>query len=442
MLSNQKIFFTTPSFVAGIFFLNLRPLINKLFVTQYFSSSEIVLLGTVSLILFIPECLVLSISYSIQSLTSRFSEKAYNFDFLFSGFLTTMLMMIPILIIIGLYPAFFLRLVSQKAPIDPASLNFFILSLIASFFQCLIFCLRGFYSAYRNNQIFFSVIIISLVIDSLLNQIFLSGIGLFSPMTIEGMGLSYCIATFFALIIYLDQFFKDMRILNPTLPKSSRHTQLLKRAIPLSIHGIFDHIGTTFIFSCVSSNFGLIPLASLHLISSMQGISPGAGFGLTALTEVSKAHTKSASLSLRVGERILSSGCFLLGLIGFLVCLNTKMILSVVAPYDPQLQSCAFHLMKLSFGGLFLHVGCQIMLKILQAIDKTVQSISINLGFIYFFRIPLLICIPMISNASIKTVMLVLLSEKLLKLLAMFVYWQIILQKQIHQPEFGQKKFI
>ncbi|MEC8882899.1 MAG: hypothetical protein VX737_06465 [Pseudomonadota bacterium] len=432
MFSKNNTFFTTPAFVIGILFLNLRPLIDKLFVTQYFSSSEVVLMGTVSLLTFVPECIVLSTSYAIQSLTSRFSEKPYKFCYLFAGCITTIIVMIPLLTLLSLYPTFFLHLISEKTPTDPASLTFFRLSLIGCFFQCLIFCLRGFYSAYRNNRIFFSVIVITLALHSLFNKVFLSGLGLFSPWGIQGMGLSYCLATMFGFAIYAEQLLNDARLLNPTLPSFSQYSQLLKRAVPLAIHGIVDHIGTTFIFTCTSSYFGLIPLASLHLVSSMQGISPGAGFGLTALTEVTKTHVISSSLSRKTGEKILIAGCFILGVTGLTISLAAKPILALISPYDLQLQSSTLSLMQITFSGLFLHVGCQIMLKILQAVDKTIPAISINLGFIYCFRIPLLFSLGSISNASVETVGFILISEKLIKLIAMIAYWQFTLSQ--HAP--------
>lgn len=423
MPHRNSIFFTTPSFVAGILFLNLRPLVDKLFVTHYFSSQEVVLMGTVSLILFIPECIVLSTSYAIQSLTSRFSDQDYNFHYLFSGLFIAIGLLIPLLFALGSYPSFFLHLISINTPIDPASLAFFRLSLLGCFFQCLIFCLRGFYSAYRNNQIFFSVIIISLTINCLLNQFLLSGSGLFQPWGIQAMALSYCIATIFGFLIYCEQLFDDVKRLNPVLPHTSHVLKLLRRGIPLAIHGIIDHIGTTFIFTSTSTLFGLIPLASLHLVSSMQGISPGAGFGLTALTEVTKAHAISRERSRSTALHILLSGCLFLGSIGFLIGLAAHPILALIVPNDTSLQLATVSLVQISFGGLFLHVGCQIMLKILQAIDKPLPGIFINLSFIYGFRIPLLFSMGYFTNISVVTVVLILVLEKLLKLSAMILYW-------------------
>ena len=73
----------------------------------------------------------------------------------------------PAVVLYVFQSVLFLRLVAENAPIDVQSLAFFRLRMVGCLFQCLIFVLRGFYSAYRNNRIFFSVIALSLIIHCL-----------------------------------------------------------------------------------------------------------------------------------------------------------------------------------------------------------------------------------------------------------------------------------
>ncbi len=424
LMKRLSVFYTTPAFVAGILLLNLRPFVDKLFATHYFNSSEIVLTGTVNLITFIPECMVLSVSYAIQSLTSRHLDRQDGTGYLLSGLMLALVTMIPLLCYMCFNPVFFLRLVAENVPTDVQSLAFFRLRMVGCLFQCLIFCLRGFYSAYRNNRIFFSVIALSLIIHCLCNQLFLSGSWLIAPLGIQGMGLSYCIAMLFGLAIYTEQFLNDAQSLSVFRPRLRQYYQLLRFCLPLTFHGIIDHIGTTLIFTCTGNHFGLLPLASLHLVSSIQGISPGAGFGLTALTEVSRTYAKNSRLARRRGEFILLTGSAILGLFGLIMSTFAAPVLKLMVPDNLALQQASLLPLQLTMFSLFLHVGCQIVLKILQAIDQTVASVTINLSFIYGFRVPLLLCLGSIPNASIQTVLLILIAEKCLKLSAMVIYWR------------------
>lgn len=408
----------------GILLLNLRPLVDKLFATAYFSSAEIVLMGTVNLITFIPECIVLATSYAIQTLTARHLDDDNHVQFFLCGVSLTIVMIVPILLALSLFPVTVLKLVAKDVPIHTNALWFFRLRLIGCFFQCLMFCLRGLYSAHRNNRIFFTVIALSLAIHCLCNQLFLTGFWFLSPLGVQGMGLSYCVAMLFGLAIYADQFLHDVHISRFVIPRLDRYFQLLRFSLPLTVHSIVDHIGTTLIFSCTGHHFGLMPLASLHLISSVQGISPGAGFGLTALTEVARAYGNNPRLARQRGEYILFIGAGLIGIIGFFLSFHTDALLSLMAPGNSTLQSATVLPMRIMLMTLCLHVGCQVVLKILQAVDQTIASVSINLSFIYGFRIPLLLSLGMISGASVVTVSYILCLEKLLKLTAMFIYWR------------------
>ena len=423
MPRKKNLFFTTPAFVAGILLLNLRPMIDKLFATHHFSSAEIVLMGTVNLITFIPECMVLSTSYAIQSLSSQTEEHRKTFHYLAAGLGITLCILLPVLCSMSLFPTFFLKLVSSSSPSDSASISFFRFRLLGCFFQCLIFCLRGFYAAHRNNRIFFSVIAISLIIHTLLNLVLFSGHGWLPQIGIQGMGLSYGIAMLFGLSIYTEQLLRDMATISFTLPTRTAYYKLLRLSIPLTLHGIIDHIGTTLIFFCTGRFYGLLPLASLHLVSSIQGISPGAGFGLTALTEVTKANTKTAFHAKKIGWTILLAGAAILGSVGIFASLFSSQILELAAPGKLALQQSTRLPLQIMLTSLGLHVGCQVVLKILQAIDQTVASVSINLAFIYGFRIPLLFSLGYMTGGSVVTVSLILVVEKILKLSAMIIYW-------------------
>ena len=423
MLTRRSIFYTTPAFVMGILLLNLRPLVDKLFATAYFTPAEVVLMGTVNLITFIPECIVLATSYAIQTLTARYIDDKDNIQYFLSGLMVTGVLVVPILVLLGLFPVSFIKFVSRDAPTHASALLFFRLRLVGCAFQCLIFCLRGYYSAYRNNRIFFTVIALSLATHCLCNRLFLQNTWFIGNLGIYGLGLSYCISMAFGLAIYCDQFLHDMTLSSVVLPGRRRYTQLLRFSMPLTAHSVVDHIGTTFIFSCTGHYFGMLPLASLHLLSSIQGISPGAGFGLTALTEVSRAYGDNPRLARRRGETILFVGSGLIGLIGCLLSIKTQWLLELTASGNQALQAAAKLPVQMMLITLFLHVGCQVVLKILQAIDQTVASVSINLSFIYGFRIPLLFSLRYFSEASLVTVMVILSAEKCLKLTAMFLYW-------------------
>ncbi|GEM_PF-3869684 len=423
MLKKDSLFYTTPAFVSGILLLNLRPMVDKLFVTQYFSSPEIVLIGTVNLITFIPECVVLSCSYAIQSLSSRVEDTSSIYHYLIAGILTSILVLTPILGLLAMFPEYFLHMISSDAPSSPHCIDFFRLRLLGCLLQCLIFCLRGFYAAHRNNRIFFTVIASTLILHCMFAHLLLSGSGLIQPMGIVGLGLSYTLSMAVGLCIYLEQLLRNFRILVPTLPTMGRCFKLWRVSFPLTLHGIIDHIGTTLIFTTTSKFFGLLPLASLHLVSSIQGISPGAGFGLTALTEVSKSRVKSPDLANQVGWRILIIGSCFLGSIGVVLSLFAPSILSLAAPSNIPLQMSTLAPLQIMLCTLCLHVGCQTILKILQAVDHTVASVCLNLGFIYGFRIPMLFIMGSTAGASIVTVSLIIATEKFLKLSAMIIYW-------------------
>ena len=423
MLNKDSLFYTTPAFVSGILLLNLRPMVDKLFVTQYFSSPEIVLIGTVNLITFIPECIVLSCSYAIQSLSSRVEDESSIYHYLIVGFLTAIFALTPILGLLALFPEYFLHLISSNAPTSAHCIDFFRLRLLGCLLQCLIFCLRGFYAAHRNNRIFFTVIASTLTLHCMLAHLLLSGSSWMQPLGIVGLGLSYALSMAVGLCIYIEQLYRNCRILLPTLPTMGRYFKLWRVSLPLTLHGIVDHIGTTLIFTTTGQFFGLLPLASLHLVSSIQGISPGAGFGLTALTEVSKSRVKDPDLANQVGWRIMIIGSCFLGSIGVGLSLFAPSILSLAAPSNIPLQMTTLAPLQIMLCTLCLHVGCQTILKILQAVDHTVASVCLNLGFIYGFRIPMLFIMGSTAGASIVTVSLIIAMEKFLKLSAMIIYW-------------------
>ena len=425
MLRKNMLFCTTPAFVMGILLLNLRPMVDKLFATHHFSAPTIVLIGTIDLITWIPECIVLAISYAIQYQSSR--ENSNNpdqvFHYLFGGILIMLCMIVPILSILSFYPVFFLRLVTKNTPITSTTLTFFQLRLFSCFLQCCIFCFRGFYAAHRNNRLFFSVIATSLLTHTLLTNLLLNGTVWLAPLGIQGLGLSHCFSTLLGLSIYLEQFSNNIEFRQINLPPSTIYFSLLRMSIPLSIHGLVDHIGTTLIFFCTEYFFGLVPLASLHLISSIQGIYPGAGFGLTALTEVTKAHATSPKKGQQTGRSILLAGISILGSIGIFTSILAPKILQIAIPHNPALQATTIWPLQIMLASLGIHVGCQIMLKTLQAIDQTIASVSINLLFVYGFRTPLLLMLSYFSSTSLATVLLILTSEKLFKFSVMLLYW-------------------
>ena len=423
MQKHNNLFYTTPAFVAGILLLNLRPMVDKIFASQYLSDTDIVLMGTVNLIIWIPECLVLSISYAIQSLTARADEKSGMFRYLLAGLMLMMMALTPILITLFCFPAFFLKYIAVSSPTDVHSLTFFRLRLVGCFLQCVIFCLRGFYAAYRNNRIFFTVIAVSLLVHVSAAHFMLSGPPWLPSLGIRSMGLSYCIAMAFGLGIYCEQWIKQLRRRLPSLPSYTSYYELLRISAPLTAHALIDHIGTTLIYTTTSQFYGALPLASLHLASSIIGVSPGAGFGLTALTEVSKASKKPSVSVLSVGNSILLFGSISLGLLGLVGSLYTPAILKLIAPYKLQLQNATIEPMQVLLASLCLHVACQIILKMLQAIDQTIMSVTINLSFVYGFRVPLLFLVGKMAGTSVFTVTMILACEKALKLLVMVAFW-------------------
>jgi Na+-driven multidrug efflux pump len=342
--------------------------------------------------------------------------------------------LIPILVTLFCFPAFFLKYIATSTPTDPHSLTFFRLRLIGCFLQCVIFCLRGFYAAHRNNRIFFTVIATSLLIHVAAARFMLSGHAWLAPLGICSMGLSYCIAMAFGLGIYCEQWLKQLRLYPTSLPARETYYELLRISFPLTAHGIIDHIGTTLIYTTTSQFYGALPLASLHLASSIMGVAPGAGFALTALTEVSKATKNHSASVLHVGNKILLFGSVFLGISGLLGSIYTPTILQLIAPEKLQLQNATLAPMQLLLSSLCLHTGCQIILKMLQAIDHTTMSVTINLSFVYGFRIPLLFMIGNATGTSVFTVIIILVCEKMLKLLALTTYW--LIQARKYRPAF------
>ena len=295
-------------------------------------------MGTANLITFIPECIVLATSYAIQTLTARYIDDKDNIQYFLSGLMVTGVLVVPILVLLGLFPVSFIKFVSRDAPTHASALLFFRLRLVGCAFQCLIFCLRGYYSAYRNNP-YSSRLLHSLWLRTVCVTVCLQNTWFIGNLGIYGLGLSYCISMAFGLAIYCDQFLHDMTPSSVVLPGRRRYTQLLRFSMPLTAHSVVDHIGTTFIFSCTGHYFGMLPLASLHLLSSIQGISPGAGFGLTVLTEVSRAYGDNPRLARRRGETILFVGSGLIGLIGCLPQHKHPVASSLTASGNQALQA-------------------------------------------------------------------------------------------------------
>ena len=62
--------------------------------------------------------------------------------------------------------------------------------------------------------------------------------------------------------------------------------------------------------------------------------------------------------------------------------LLSDQILQLAAPGKLALQQSTRLPLQIMLASLGLHVGCQVVLKILQAIDQTVASVSINLTLI------------------------------------------------------------
>ena len=428
LFPNFSLVYSLLSFILGTLILNIN-------VSAFFASSlhseALAVTGSVGLLTYIPETLILCVSYAIQNQSARNITPSISplppLSCLCNGLMIACAFLIPMTSLMLIFPTQSLSLISQDIPLNTTTILYFRIFIIGLLFKSFILCLRGFYAAQKSNLLFFFVIAVTVAANFLLNGFFLASPTLYAQLNFAAIGLSYCISMLLGFLVYLFQLVRDLNHHPVQKLKWSfcRQTSatLLKFMLPLSLHNILDHFGTMQIFILTEKALGLTALASMHLLATLLYLFPGMGFGLTALTFVSQAYgKKDLSSARKSGNYILLLGSASMGFIGLILFYFTESILAWMTP-DLALRTYSTIPLQMLFLTVSLHVACQISMKCLQAIDKVKTSVSINLAVIYAVRLPAMAYVTSLDNPTMLHFQGILLLERVLKLTLFQFFW-------------------
>lgn len=428
-MNPSRVFFlikTTAPFVLGILLLNLSPFLNACFLVPL-GAKDLSVLGTVNMLLFFPETIVYAISYSIQSLSAQSESEGEVYSNLFHGTLIAFILILPICY--GLYitlPLLFEALIPSVRFSDVSKTALFLL-LLAFFAKCIILLLRGFYASKKHNHLFFMVIAVSTVVQFLLNSLLIHGFGPVRTMGFLGLAWAELLAKLVGLLIYTFCLYTDYILCPPSLRVLQLNPRIVRRLIaqstPLAIYGILDHYGTLILFNYAQYALTLTQVACLHLSMSVLGCFPGMGFALCSLTMISRSLSRKKShLAKHTGNLMLLLGIGFMTLCGIVfACLLPYWIKYLL--HDSQMRSALFLPLELCLLTVGLHVACQIAIKSLHAIGAPGYATTINLLGIYGFRIPAIILLCQIPKTTLTHFVLILIIEKLLRFVGMYIFW-------------------
>lgn len=425
---HQTLAYSLMSFILGILILNVNV---SSFSAVSISTQALAVTGSVGLLAYIPETLILCISYAVQNYSARqpLSDDCTtpSISGLANGLFIASLLLIPMIGFMFCFPLTTISFVSVDIPLSPITACYFRIFLIGLIFKSLILCLRGFYAAQKSNILFFFVIALTVIANFLLNWYFLHTPSIFHKLDFACIALGYSLAMLLGLLVYIAQLYFDFRNNLIQIPRHllCRQTisNLLYFMLPLCAHNLLDHFGTMQIFVLTEKSLGVSALASMYLLATVLYLFPGMGFGLTALTFVSKEFGRGNLSHVRsIGNTILFIGVFSMGIVGLILSCFTEQILFWLTP-DALLRSFTYTALQMLFFTVPLHVACQITMKCLQAIDQVNTSVYINLSVIYFFRLPAMFYVSFLIAPTILHFQLILLFERLIKLFLFQVFW-------------------
>ncbi len=407
--------------------------------TAQLGTDALASMGSISLILFFPKTFIYAVSYAVQIYTARDLGKGSHLNALISGLILCCIISLLSLCFLYTFEGQLLRRFLLQDTFSDDVRIYFRLQICSFFLASLILTLRGFFSAFNENSLFFYIVVMVVVCQLFFSFLFMSGHSYTPEYGLTGIGLAIVLAQLLgalgyivALFIYKPFLYKSFRICYRSL------TKMLHFIAPVILLGLFDHLGTVILFLKAKSMLGLTRFAVMHLVFSVLGCFPGMGFGLALMTPVSTSY--GAKKYVQAYQSCLSylvTGSFLIACFAAAISILMPWLLPIIVP-EQTLAHTSLLPMQLMLAGIGLHVACQISLRSLQAIDQSVVSTVINLASVYFFRIPFLYALHLFTHVDIHHIFLLLLAEKMLKVIWMqkhlFFYLRFLQQKTLSKP--------
>ncbi len=433
LLNIRKVLIQATPFVLGILLLNLSPFINTVVTTQL-SPGALAFVGTVHLILFFAETFVNALSYAVQIYTARFDNTRSQNNILFSAFIITLTFNWLLWTIVLHFGQPLLSSIIFNIKLQPEHFAYFRLQTCTFFCNSLILLLRGYFAGKKRNDLFFSVIAI-IVGSQVLFNIAMSSYSQYF-YTILSVGCAELLAKILGLCFYLNIFINSFLSERNKTPRiSGRHIQqLLTFIAPLYAFGILDHYATVMLYQLAGLTLSSQGFSSLVLVFSVLGCFPGMGFGLAAMTPVSRSFGKKAFReAYKTILYFTLTGSWFIFTLSLLLCLNLPVLLSYLT-HDISLMRISLLPMQIMLFTSGIHVACQVSIRSLQAVDQTRLSTYINLVIVYGCRMLMLFAYYQGMQVHIYHFFLALMFEKILKLLWMQSYLYYYLHKLSRKP--------
>lgn len=415
------IFSQSLPFVFGIFLLNLSPFINTLLTTQQ-RSEDLAFVGSVVLVFFFAETFVNALSYAVQVYTARFDKPQDQYSLFFDAIAVVLgfnLLLYAVVVSCGQH---LLDIVMTH--FNLGSVHFAYVRILTTTFLCnsLLLSLRGFFAGRKRGDLFFTIIALVVCLQLMFNYLFSS----YWP-TYPGLlriGYAELAAKILGMVYYCSHFIQSYRHDNPSVkPLKLTHVNTLLTFIaPLYIFGIFDHYATVILYQVAASTLGSLGFSSLVFVFSVLGCFPGMGFGLAALTPVSHYFAnKQYSLAYNTALLFTWVGSFVVFFCSSLLMLYTQSLLGLLIGDNDLIAHCIVP-MRIMLATAGVHVACQVSLRCLQAVDQTRLCTAINLVVVYSCRLLLLAAFYSQNALQIHHFFLILLFEKVAKMLWMQTY--------------------
>ena len=252
-------------------------------------------------------------------------------------------------------------------------------------------------------------------------------------LSLENTALIYMLASLSGCFVFLPDCVRSgFAFLHSKLSVSSCLNQCVKffglvvSSLFLAIYGVLDHLGTLQIYRLVDSSFGMMDTASMHWVFSCLGLVPGMGFAMAALTDISKQSCDESSCDSQIytlGCQWVKKAYFYGGLMAVAGWLLWSQWLWWFNGSAMLVNSNGSMLTML--GSIPFHIACQVQMRKLQAIGGVSEAVMINLGFMYGFRLPMVILMAHYFSSAITGVWLVMLVEKILRSLVMLWRWKV-----------------
>ncbi|MEC8383037.1 MAG: MATE family efflux transporter, partial [Pseudomonadota bacterium] len=146
-------------FALGVLLLNLSPFLNMLFTAQL-GTNALASMGSISLILFFPKTFIYAVSYAVQIYTARDLGKGSHLNALISGLILCCIISLLSLCFLYTFEAQILRHFLPQDTFSDDVRIYFRLQICSFFLASLILTLRGFFSAFNENSLFFYIVVL------------------------------------------------------------------------------------------------------------------------------------------------------------------------------------------------------------------------------------------------------------------------------------------